>query len=185
MKIIIMTGWSNSGKDTVGQYLVKKHGFKRLAFADEIKDLASELYGFPRHLADTQGGKETRWRVGYGEKTIRQILIDIALIDKRRFGNTIYADTIVKQLSSESLDTNIVITDARYLYEIDAILQFAIHVKASCRVWQTKREGQVESPVNDMSEYSLQTLVPDQILENTGTTPQNLLTQVEDELQHT
>jgi hypothetical protein len=52
-------------------------------------------------------------------------------------------------------------------------------------VWQTKREGQVESPVKDLSEYALQTFVPDRILENTGTTPQNLFTQVDDELLHT
>jgi molybdopterin-guanine dinucleotide biosynthesis protein len=59
MKIILITGWSESGKDTIGEYLTTNHDYVRFAFADEIKYVASQLYGFPRALADTQEGKRT------------------------------------------------------------------------------------------------------------------------------
>lgn len=39
-----LVGRKNSGKDTVGDYLVKEHGFKRLAFADPVKWVARKLF---------------------------------------------------------------------------------------------------------------------------------------------
>lgn len=41
---IALTGHARSGKDTVGQYLVDQYGFKRFAFADEMKRLLHELF---------------------------------------------------------------------------------------------------------------------------------------------
>lgn len=47
---ICLTGHARSGKDTVGQYLVDQYGFKRFAFADEMKRLLHELYrDVPQH----------------------------------------------------------------------------------------------------------------------------------------
>lgn len=47
---IALTGHARSGKDTVGQYLVDQYGFKRFAFADEMKRLLHELYrDVPQH----------------------------------------------------------------------------------------------------------------------------------------
>lgn len=41
---VAICGHARSGKDTVGQYLVDQYGFKRFAFADEMKRLMHELY---------------------------------------------------------------------------------------------------------------------------------------------
>ncbi len=38
--ILGLTGYARSGKDTVGDYLVNVYAFRRLAFADALKDLA-------------------------------------------------------------------------------------------------------------------------------------------------
>ena len=37
--IIGLSGYARSGKDTVAETLVNEYGFKRVAFADKIKDL--------------------------------------------------------------------------------------------------------------------------------------------------
>jgi hypothetical protein len=44
--IIGLCGKKRSGKDTIGRYLVEKHGFHRLAFADPLKLSCQEIFGF-------------------------------------------------------------------------------------------------------------------------------------------
>lgn len=41
---IAISGKMRSGKDTVAQRLVERHGFTRYAFADRLKELAAELF---------------------------------------------------------------------------------------------------------------------------------------------
>jgi len=184
MKIILLSGWAGSGKDTIADYLVKAHGFKKFAFATPLKDLASELYKFPRELADSQEGKRELWRVGYSKKTIRQILLDLALLDKSRFGNDIYANTIAAEIAKESPDSNIVISDTRYLNEIRVILNFAIKEKHEFSLWRITRTGQTTSPVDDISEHILDTYNADALIQNPGDSLENLYSLVEDVLSH-
>jgi len=45
--IIGLCGEKNSGKDTVGAYLVKEHGFERKAFFDAPKKAVAIMFGIP------------------------------------------------------------------------------------------------------------------------------------------
>jgi len=184
MKIILLSGWSGSGKDTVADYLVARHNYKKFAFANPLKDLASQLYTFPRELADSQEGKRQLWSVGYSEKTIRQILLDVARIDKSRFGDDIYANEIATQIAKESPDSNIVISDTRYLNEIRVILEFAIKEKHQFEVWRISFRDRDESPVDDISEHILDTYRADVYISNPGDSLQNLYSIVEDVVSH-
>ena len=39
MKLLIgLTGVAQSGKDTAAKVLIKKHGFRRIGFADKVRD---------------------------------------------------------------------------------------------------------------------------------------------------
>lgn len=72
-RIIIGLGYrARSGKDTVGAYLVKHHGFARISFADKLKEVVGKLYncnafdpGFKDELlSNGLTGGQTLQRVG-------------------------------------------------------------------------------------------------------------------------
>lgn len=55
MKILAISGWKRSGKDTFADHLVEKDGYKKLSFANTLKDMAAEQYGIPRtHFDDSE-----------------------------------------------------------------------------------------------------------------------------------
>jgi hypothetical protein len=58
MKVLAISGFKRSGKDTVADYLVKNKNFKRVAFADPLKDLCSSEYGVDRTHFDSVQYKE-------------------------------------------------------------------------------------------------------------------------------
>ena len=58
MKVIAISGWKQSGKDTVAEYLVKECGYIRFSFADALKNMVSRQYGIPRDHCDDPAFKE-------------------------------------------------------------------------------------------------------------------------------
>lgn len=58
MKLIALMGKSKSGKDTVGQMLIDANPKgAMIAFADKLKEIAMDLYGFSRDDVYTDAGK--------------------------------------------------------------------------------------------------------------------------------
>lgn len=58
MKVIAISGYKRSGKDTSAEILVKDHNFIRVAFADILKDMVAKEYGIPREHCDDPKFKE-------------------------------------------------------------------------------------------------------------------------------
>lgn len=46
MLVVGISGRKGSGKDTIGAHLVSKYDFKRVAFADSLKDACADIFGF-------------------------------------------------------------------------------------------------------------------------------------------
>jgi len=61
-KIIGVCGWIGSGKDTVADFLVTNHGFKRDSFAGSLKDAVSVVFGWDRELLEGKTADARRWR---------------------------------------------------------------------------------------------------------------------------
>lgn len=57
MKVVAVSGWAGSGKDTLANLLIKTYGFKRIGFADPLKDTVAEQFGFDRASLDDQNQK--------------------------------------------------------------------------------------------------------------------------------
>lgn len=59
MKVVAISGWARSGKDTAAKILIEDYGFNRIAFADPLKNTVAEQFGFERQSLDNQSLKET------------------------------------------------------------------------------------------------------------------------------
>jgi hypothetical protein len=57
--LICLSGWKNSGKDTVANYLIEEHNAVRVAFADPLKDMVAQEFDIPRSYLDDPKFKES------------------------------------------------------------------------------------------------------------------------------
>lgn len=109
------------GKDTVADYLVKRHGFRKVRFADALKDAACRIFGWERRQLESLEFKTTVDE--FWGKTPRTLL--------QRFGTDAMRDTIRKDIWVRSAGRTIydllysghkvVVSDVRFRNEADAI----------------------------------------------------------------
>jgi hypothetical protein len=182
--VLLVCGWSRSGKDTVGTIICNQWGFKRLAFADELKRIICEEYSFPIEWTQTQEGKQTI--VPSTGQTVRQLLIKRgqeirAEQNDPGFFARIVANSILSQINNES--AKFVITDWRLPVEFSTIeTMLAPH---GCKIMkvQVRNSQQYQSPVQDQTtEYQLRKYIFDARIENDGQSLQNLQLEVEHKL---
>lgn len=62
MNIVGLVGFAGSGKDTVGQRLVEKHGYTSMAFADPVKDCLVNIFGWDREMLAGRTVESRQWR---------------------------------------------------------------------------------------------------------------------------
>lgn len=62
MSIIGIIGFAGSGKSTVGDYLIEKHGYMGDSFAKPLKDVVASVFGWPRHLLEGDTLESRAWR---------------------------------------------------------------------------------------------------------------------------
>ena len=150
MIIILIRGFSNSGKDYVGNILVSKYDYKQYSFADSLKKIVADMYNIPLDLLYSQEGKIMICCNDIHKRTNRQLLIDEAL----RLKDNDY-DIFAKHCS-QSIDKNdkkIVITDWRFENELDVLKEYIPDAKII--PVHIVRTNQSKSPIDDISEYHL------------------------------
>ena len=60
--IIGICGFIGSGKDTIADYLVNFHEFKRESFASSLKDAVSVVFGWDRNMLEGRSKQSREWR---------------------------------------------------------------------------------------------------------------------------
>jgi hypothetical protein len=155
MSIILLRGFSHSGKDYIGKILCDTYGYKRFAFADSLKKIVAKSFGCPVEQLHSQEGKLQICENDVLKRTYRQILIDEAL----RLRN-LDINTFVKHCCNEIYGPNpedapdkIVITDWRYPNELTILEESFPNYKVT--PVHIQRVNQLKSPVEDISEYQL------------------------------
>lgn len=139
--IIGICGLIGSGKGTVSDILVEEHGFKKISFADSLKDAVAAVFSWDRELleGDTDVSrmwretKDTWWadRLGIPDLTPRLILqLWGTEVCRTGFHNDIWIASLERKLRS---NTNYVIPDTRFPNEVNLIK------KISGEIWCVKR----------------------------------------------
>ena len=157
-----LVGYSQSGKDTVADILVKNYGYTRVAFADKIREF---LYGLNPMVACSPTGylqdliNLVGWDDAKQEPQVRKLLQNLGNSARKTIDENVWVT-----LALGNIDTNqrVVITDVRFENE-------AMMIKLmGGQLWRVKRIG--VGPVNDhVSESELEGYKVNQIFVNNGT----------------
>ena len=129
-KIISISGRIGSGKDTIANYLITHHGFKKMAFADALKDAVSVIFGWDRAMLEGSTASSRQWReqidqwwskrLNIPHLTPRWVLQHFGTeLLREHFHHDIWIAAIENKLRTNTDD--VVITDARFFNELNAI----------------------------------------------------------------
>lgn len=128
-RIIGICGFIGSGKDTVADYLVNFHGFRRESFANSLKDAVAHVFGWDRELLEGRTKESREWRETKDEWWSKRLKRDITPrwvlqywgteVCRRAFHDDIWIASLENRLRQTKDD--IVITDCRFPNEIKAI----------------------------------------------------------------
>lgn len=142
MYVVGICGLIGSGKGTVADILVQEYGFKKLSFADKLKDAVAEMFDWPRDLleGDTDQGREWRetpdhfWSRELGKDVTPRYVLQVFGTECMRQGfyDGIWV-SLVKQKILQNPTANWVIPDTRFPNEVDMIK------KIGGTVWRIKR----------------------------------------------
>jgi hypothetical protein len=128
--IIGICGFIGSGKDTIADYLVNLHHFRRESFANTLKDAVAAVFGWDRMMLEGRTKQAREWReqvdpwwaerLGIPHLTPRWILQNWGTeVCRKAFHDDIWIASLENKLRASTDD--IVISDCRFPNEIRAI----------------------------------------------------------------
>jgi hypothetical protein len=138
--IIGVCGLIGSGKGTVADILQEEHGFKKISFADSLKDAVASIFSWDRTALEGDTEESRKWReqidpwwanrLGISNLTPRWVL--------QQWGTEVcrvgfHQDIWIASLEKKIQDDNYVIPDTRFPNEINLIK------KINGVVWCVKR----------------------------------------------
>jgi dephospho-CoA kinase len=158
--IIGLSGYASAGKDTVSQILVDKFGYKRMAFADSIRDILYTLNPlaqkgiYIKQLVDEYG-----WDIAKQDPEVRRLLQVLGTeVGREFFGDDIWVDTLIAKIEPED---KVVITDVRFPNEAREINYLA------GQIWRVNRNG-IEAVNEHVSETQMDNYDFDFVINNNG-----------------
>jgi hypothetical protein len=162
--LIGLTGYAQSGKDTIANILVEKFGFVRVAFADPIRDFCYEVNPmithvgnepvFLRTIVDRDGWDKAKQLPG-----VRRLLQNVGVSARDKFGEYFWITEAMKKVR---FDSRIVVTDVRFTNEAEWIKNYE-----DSHMWRVVRPG-VGAVNNHVSESQMANYKVDQVFINDG-----------------
>ena len=128
--IIGICGFIGSGKDTVADYLVNFHEFRRESFANTLKDAVAAVFGWDRTLLEGRTKEAREWREQvdpwWAERLAMPTLTPRWVLQywgtevcRRAFHDDIWIASLENKLRNSK--DNVVISDCRFPNEIQSI----------------------------------------------------------------
>jgi dephospho-CoA kinase len=123
--IIGLSGYAQTGKDTVADYLVKSYGFVRVAFADPIREALYKLDPKIRfgessgvslsHAVDRVGWEEVKKISTDARELLQRLGTEVG---RDMFGNDFWVNQAILRAKEHK---KVVISDVRYVNEAEAV----------------------------------------------------------------
>jgi len=153
MTLIGICGKAGSGKDTIGDYLVKKYKFKKIALADPIKRLVKDVFALDDYTVYDRVAREKPLKQWKGW-TVRKLL---QYIGTELFRNNIDDSIWVKSLwyKIKGSKDNYVVTDCRFLNEQQFLKRNAKKNFICIKVTRPNCKGQVGLKKHASEAYDL------------------------------
>jgi hypothetical protein len=128
--IIGVCGFIGSGKDTIADYLVNFHGFRRESFANSLKDAVAHVFSWDRTMLEGRTKQAREWReqvdpwwaerLGMPNLTPRWVLQYWGTeVCRKSFHDDIWIASLENKLRNSK--DNVVISDCRFPNEIKSI----------------------------------------------------------------
>jgi hypothetical protein len=129
-QIIGIVGFIGSGKDTVADYLVNLHQFRRESFANSLKDAVSAVFGWERDMLEGRTKQSREWRETVDEFWAKRLKMPKLTprwvlqywgteVVRRGFHDDMWVASLENRLRKSTDD--VIITDCRFPNEIKAI----------------------------------------------------------------
>ena len=156
--IIGLSGYAQTGKDTIADHLVNRYGFTRVAFADPIREAVYKLNP-TINIADMRGVSLATAVDNLGWEMVKVESQDARWLLQRMgtevgreiFGENFWVDQAMKKAQEHE---NVVFTDVRYSNELEAILE------ASGTVWRV-----IKNDVKAVNRHASETALDDYVFE--------------------
>jgi len=161
--IIGLSGYAQSGKDTVAKLLCLNYGYQRMAFADPMREALYRLNPFimahDYYLPLQEFVDEHGWDVAKQQPTVRSLLQRMGT----EVGRGMFGDNFWVQYSFDQMEqSKIVFADVRFPNEAREIEQYG------GQVWRINRHN--HSPVNShSSEHAMDNYMFKHVIYNDGT----------------
>lgn len=141
-KIVGICGFIGSGKGTVGDILVDDYGYKKISYADRLKDTVAVMFGWPRDMIEGDSEESRLWRnvpdpfwteeLGY-DVTPRLVMQQVGTDCMRKGFNQDVWTLFVKRELVNNPETNYVVPDVRFTNEKSVIRDLG------GEIWRVKR----------------------------------------------
>jgi dephospho-CoA kinase len=172
-KIVLVTGYKHSGKDTFSNILKNKVNGKIFKLADALRQMVKDFIGIDDETLEKE--KETKpFKSRYTEKKLNYLNKDMSIRDlmiifseglKQYYGKEIFCEYLVSQIKKRP-EEYCIVSDLRYPYEAEYIKKH--FSKEKVIIVRIKRKG-VNLSSKHSSETSIDLIKEDILIENNGT----------------
>lgn len=128
-KIIAILGHIGSGKDTAAKFFIETQQYKKISFADSLKDTLSSIFLWDRHMLEGTTAESRNWRnktdeywssvLGFNV-TPRAMMQHVGTdLFRNHFSPNIWSHSLTLKVTRS--ENNIVVADVRFVEEYNVL----------------------------------------------------------------
>ncbi|TRZ53055.1 MAG: hypothetical protein D4S01_01920 [Dehalococcoidia bacterium] len=154
--LVGICGKAGAGKDTVGDYLIDKYGFKKIALADPIKRLVKDVFALDHHTVYDRDAREQpldQWDGWSVRKLLQYIGTELF---RQNIDDAIWVKSLWHRIRDDK-DNNYVVTDVRFPNELQFFEENGGDNFLSVKVCREGCEGGVGISGHESEKHDLET----------------------------